>query len=163
MTVTPKPVRFHIKRCKVVRTVVILGVLTLAIVTAPKGAESQRSRNAGPHLSPRQQVAEFQAIASIDRSDLDVCEAQRRFRAAMYRILTPRQRQEVIASGMAPARRRKVERLQERARATLRACQQTHSSCVEAKRAVNVVAVQSAFDPSAIKRCSHHVSTKASH
>ena len=100
-----------------------------------------------------------QAIAASDRSDLDVCEAQRRFRAAMSRILTSPQRQDVIASGMAPARRRRVQKLQEGAQASLRACQQTGSSCVEAKRAVNVVALQSAFDPSAIKRCSHRAST----
>lgn len=142
-----------------IRTIVTLGVLTLSIAAAPKGAGPQSSQNAGPHLSQRQHVAMSQAIAASDRSDLDVCEAQRRFRAAMSRILTSRQRQELIAAGMDPARRRRIQKLQEGAQTSLRACQQTASSCVDAKRGVNVVALQSAFDPSAIKRCWHRPST----
>jgi hypothetical protein len=73
----------------------------------------------------------------------------------MSQILTLRQRQEVIAAGMDPARRRRIEKLQEGAQASLRACHQAGSSCVDANRVVNVVALQSAFDASAIKRCSY--------
>ena len=136
-----------------VRTAVTLALLALAIVAAPKHARGQTSPNAGPDLSPRQQAAEFRAIASIDRSDIDVCEAQRRYRAAMSRIVTPRQRQELI--GISLSQRRRIHELQERTQASLRACRQSGSSCVQARRAVNVVAIQSAFDPSAIDRCLH--------
>jgi hypothetical protein len=139
----------------VIRTIVTFGVSTLAIAAAPKVAGSQSSRNDGPHLSQRQRVAMSKAIAVSDSGKFDICEAQRRFRAAMSQILTLRQRQEVIAAGMDPARRRRIEKLQEGAQASLRACHQTGSSCVDANRVVNVVALQSAFDASAIKRCSY--------
>jgi hypothetical protein len=143
------------KRFKVLRSAVTLGLLTLGLITAPKGAESRTSPSPGPKLSPSQQVEVSHALRAIDRSDIGACEAQRRFRAAMYRILTARQLQQLLISSKEPARRARSQRSEERAQATLRACQQTASSCTSAKRLVNVAAIDSAFEPGALARCSH--------
>jgi hypothetical protein len=150
----------------VVRVLIILSVLTFMGLAAAK-AGAQIPQSAGPQLSARQQAEMSHAIATIERSGVGVCEMQRRFRAAMYQILTLRQRQELVASLpylYSSAQRKRIRHLQESTYASLRACQQTRGSCVAASRAVAVVSLQSSFDPLANRRCQvRHRSTKAAH